>query len=79
MAIALELPPQVAQEVHGYAVLDGVSVEQMCLDYIKLELQRRREAMTVMDTFDALATTTSARRSEPYVFNRADAYAETTP
>jgi len=32
---------------------------------------------SVMAAFEKLAVATSARRSKPYVFNRADAYAET--
>jgi len=37
----------------------------------------RNDVNAVMAAFDELAASTSARRSEPYVFNRADAYAET--
>jgi len=37
----------------------------------------RNDVKAVMAAFDELVTSTSTRRSEPYVFNRADAYAET--
>jgi len=38
---------------------------------------RQDEVGVIMAEFDKLATLTSARRDSPYVFNRADAYAET--
>jgi len=46
------------------------------LDSIAAELMRRRETSNAISEFDALVMETSARRDAPYVFNRADAYAE---
>ena len=45
-------------------------------DSLAAELARRRETAKAISEFDALVTETSARRDVPYVFNRADAYAE---
>jgi len=50
---------------------DGINVADAACE------SGRDEVKTIMAAFDKLATSTSARRTEPYVFNRADAYAET--
>ena len=63
-------------EAQGYARLDGTSLEKLFLDSLAAELTRRRETAKAISEFDALVTETSARRDVPYVFNRADAYAE---
>lgn len=79
MSIMIDLPPSMANEAQGYAVLEGTTLEEMFLDSLARELERKRELKSVMDSFDALVDSTSARRDHPYVFNRADAYAETMP
>ena len=76
MSIMIDLPPAMAQEAQGYARLDGTSLEKLFLDSLAAELMRRRETDLAISEFDALVAKTSARRDEPYVFNRADAYAE---
>ncbi len=76
MSIMIDLPPAMAQEAQGYARLDGTSLEKLFLDSLAAELTRRRETAKAISEFDALVTETSARRDVPYVFNRADAYAE---
>ena len=76
MSIMIDLPPAMAQEAQSYARLDGTSLEKLFLDSLAAELMRRREAANAISEFDALVMETSARRDAPYVFNRADAYAE---
>jgi len=50
----------------------------VCANATVAECESRQEEVgAIMTAFDRLATLTSARRSQPYVFNRADAYAET--
>ena len=76
MSIMIDIPPAIAQEAQGYVALEGTSLEKMFLDFLTAELQRRRKAATLISEFDALVEKTSARRDNPYVFNRADAYEE---
>ena len=76
MSIMIDLPPAMAKEAQEYVTVRGTTLERMFLDYLKAELKRRREVESVMSEFDALVEKTSNRRDSPYVFNRADAYAE---
>jgi hypothetical protein len=72
----IDIPPAIAQEAQDYVALEGKSLEKMFLDFLTAELQRRRNAATLISEFDTLVEKTSARRDKPYVFNRADAYEE---
>ena len=76
MSIMIDLPPAMAKEAQEYVTVRGTTLERMFLDYLKAELTRRREVESAMSEFDALVEKTSNRRDSPYVFNRADAYAE---
>ena len=76
MSIMIDLPPAMAKEAQEYVTVRGTTLERMFLDYLKEELKRRREVESAMSEFDALVEKTSNRRDSPYVFNRADAYAE---
>ena len=76
MSILIDLPPAMAKEAQEYVTVRGTTLERLFLDYLKEELKRRREVESAMSEFDALVEKTSNRRDSPYVFNRADAYAE---
>jgi len=76
MSIMIDLPPAMAREAQEYVTVRGTTLERMFLDYLKAELQRRRELDSAMSEFDALVEKTSNRRDAPYKFNRADAYQE---
>ena len=76
MSIMIDLPPAMAKEAQEYVTVRGTTLERMFLDYLKAELKRRRELDSAMSEFDALVEKTSGRRDVPYLFNRADAYAE---
>ena len=77
MSIMIDLPPAMAQEAQEYATVQGTTLEQMLFDCIARDIEKQREAKRVMAEFDELVRKTSSRRTEPYVFSRADAYAET--
>ena len=81
MSIMIDLPPMIEQEARGYAVLDGMTIEQLALSCIEKEFARRRKNCASSGDdweaqFDALVEKSSRRMigTEPYVFNRADAY-----
>lgn len=75
MSILIDLPPAMAQEAKDYVTVRGTTLERMFLDYLKSELERRRETCEVMSKLDELVEKTSARLTgEAYKFNRADAY-----
>ena len=76
MSITVDLPPAMAQEAQSYATIEGTSVEKLFLECIAAEMRRRRRMAASVSEFDDLVKATSARRDEPYVFNRADAYSE---
>ncbi len=80
MSIMIDLPPTMAQEAREYATLRGTTLERMLLDCIKAEMERRRKesetATRLMDRWRAVVRKGRGRRTDPYVFNRADAYPE---
>ena len=76
MSITIDLPPAMAQEAREYVTARGTTLERMLLDCLAAELKCRRDLDSVLSEFDALVETTSKRRTTPYAFNRADAYAE---
>ena len=80
MSILIDLPPAMAQEAREYATVQGTTLERILLDCIKAEMERRRTesetATQLMDRWCAVVRKGRGRRTEPYVFNRADAYSE---
>ena len=80
MSIVLDLPPAMAQEAREYATIQGTTLERMLLDCLKAEMVRRRKegeiATQMMDRWRAVVRKGRGRRTDPYVFNRADAYPE---
>ena len=83
MSIMIDLPPAMEQEARGYVMLDGMTLEQFALACMEREFARRRENRASASDeweaqFDALVEKSSRRMTgtDPYVFNRADAYPE---
>lgn len=80
MSIMIDLPPAMAQEAQEYATVRGTTLERMLFDCLKAELNRRRKesenATRLMDRWREVVRKGRGRRTEPYVFNRADAYSE---
>ena len=83
MSIMIDLPPAIEQEAKGYVVLDGMPLEQVALACMENEFARRRmNRASGRDDWesqlDELVKESSEglQGTEPYVFNRADAYPE---
>ena len=80
MSIMIDLPPAMAQEAREYATVQGTTLERMLLDCIKAEMERRRTrsetAARLMDRWREVVRKGRGRRTDAYVFNRADAYPE---
>ena len=80
MSIVVDLPPAMAQEAREYATVQGTTLERMLFDYLKAELARRRiqgeKASQLMARWRKVVRKGRGQRTEPYVFNRADAYPE---
>ena len=80
MSIMIDLPPAMAQEAREYATARGTTLERMLLDCIKAEMERRRKesetSTRLMDRWREVVRKGRGRRTDPYVFNRADAYPE---
>ena len=84
MSVTVNLPPAIEKEVQGYTMFEGRTLEQLFLDLLKKEFERKRAYRRVADVeewesqFDELVEKSSAvqRGTEPYKFNRADAYPE---
>ena len=76
MAYVIEMPPVVIQEIRDYERATGRSLETRIVEFIKNELQRRREADEWEAKFDSLVESSSSRMAgtDAYKFNRADAY-----
>ena len=43
MSIIIDLPPAMEQEAREYATVRGTTLEQMLLDYLEAEMERRRK------------------------------------
>ena len=80
MSIMIDLPPAMAQEAQEYATVRGTTLERMLFDCLKAELDRRRKesetATRLMDRWREVVRKGRGRITEPYAFNRADAYSE---
>lgn len=76
MAYVIEMPPVVIQEIQDYERATGRSLEARIVEFVKNELQRRREADEWEAKFDSLVESSSSRLegTDAYKFNRADAY-----
>ena len=46
MSIMIDLPPAMAQEAREYATIQGTTLERMLFDYLKRELNRKRDSHT---------------------------------
>ncbi len=80
MSILIDLPPAMAQEALEYATVQGTTLERMLFDCLKAELERRRKhsesATLLMNKWREVVRGGRGRMTEPYVFDRADAYPE---
>ena len=78
MAYVIEMPPVVIQEIRDYERATGQSLEARIVEFVKNELQRRREADEWEAKFDSLVESSSSRMAgtDAYKFNRADAYSD---
>ena len=58
MSVMIDLPPALEKEVQGCSLFEGTSLEQLFLDYLWKECERRRTAQ------NARVTATSAKRRD---------------
>ncbi len=80
MPITIDLPPAMVQEAEAFAQSQNTTLQQLVVDYIGSELNRRREVQVVLSRLDKISNRVNARLSgEPYKFNRADAYEPEIP
>ena len=71
MSIMIDLPPAMAQEAREYATVQGTTLERMVVDYLKMQLPRKREA----DDVYGFLMRQSGWLPDDYVFNREEAVA----
>ena len=71
MSIMIDLPPAMAQEAREYATVQGTTLERMVVDYLKMQLTRKREA----DDVYGFLMRQSGWLPDDYVFNREEAVA----
>ena len=74
MSIMVDVPPAMVEQTKEYEKAIGISLEKMLSDYLLERLRRRQQAEAAMREWDQLVEQSAGRLSEPYVFNRADAY-----
>ena len=80
MPITIDLPPAMVREAEAFAQSQNTTLQQLVVDYIGSELNRRREVQVVLSRLDKISNRVNARLSgEPYKFNRADAYEPEIP
>ena len=78
MPITLDIPPALVQEINDYEKTTGRSVSSMFVAFVEREVRRSRETVEWAAELERLVKKTSSTLpgSEPYKFNRADAYPE---
>ena len=80
MSYTMTMEPEVEREATAYAAYRGFSMEQLmryCIEkVVREELRKRALAKAKLEELDLLVEKSRGRLSEPYVFNRADAYPE---
>ena len=80
MSYTMTMEPEVEREATAYAAYRGFSMEQLmryCIEKVVREESRKRAlAKAKLEELDLLVEKSRGRLSEPYVFNRADAYPE---
>lgn len=80
MSVMIDLPPVMMKEARDYAAIRGTTLEHVLFECIAVELERNRKrsetAAKLMDRWRALVRKGRGRLTEPYRFNRADAYPE---
>ena len=76
MSIMIDLPPAMVQEAREYAAMSRETLEQLLVQCVEREIAHRRKVAAAMAKLDALVKKGHGRLTEPYKFNRADAYPE---
>ena len=79
MSIMIDIPPAMAEEAREYATVQGTTLEKMLVEYIRNELAKKASVDRAMEQLDSLVRQSHGRLSEPYKFNRADAYEPEVP
>ena len=72
MSNLVDLPPAMAHEAQEYATVRGTTLERMLFDYLKSELEKRREA----DEVYAYLMSQRDWLPDDYVFDRDEANAK---
>lgn len=79
MSIMVDVPPAMVEQTKAYEQAIGMSLEKMLCDYLLEKVRRRQQAEEIIRDLDDLAERSKGRLSEPYIFNRADAYEPEIP
>ena len=79
MSIMVDVPPAMVEQTKAYEQAIGMSLEKMLCDYLLEKVRRRQKAEEILRDLDDLAERSKGRLSEPYIFNRADAYEPEIP
>ena len=79
MPITIDIPPAMVQEIHDYEQSTGQTIDSLFVDFVRQQLDRERDRAQWRKRFDELVKECAKNLpgSEPYKFNRADAYEET--
>ena len=64
MSITIDMPPAMEREAREYTMLEGKSLQQMFLDYLKGEMRKSREAKRQKDVILRIAGTWVDDRSD---------------
>ena len=76
MCKMLDVPAAIETRIADYEKATGRSLQQMFLDYLQKELDRREEGRKRVQRFHELLAKKTKLTGEPYRFRRQDAYDE---
>ena len=76
MSLTIDMSPSMEKEALGFATMKGKTLEQMFLDYLQKELDRREEGRLRVQRFHELLAKKTKLTGAPYRFRRQDAYDE---
>ena len=76
MSFMITVPPAIIQNAQVYANEQGTTVDSLVVEYLASLGRKKVDKDKWLSNWERLVSESSGTTTEPYVFNRADAYGE---
>ena len=74
MSFMITVPPAIVQDAQAYADLNGTTIDSLVVEYLASLGRKKVDKEQWLANWEKLVRESAETTSEPYVFNRADAY-----